>query len=53
MEYTKHTQTLTIGDDDTKIVRCPDCGQMEIWSEDELIDHGRCRTGTYPCACDE
>ena len=36
-----------------KIVQCPDCGQMEWWPDDELTDHGRCRTGQYPCVCDE
>lgn len=36
-----------------RLVKCPDCGQMEWWTEAESIDHGRCRTGQYPCACDE
>jgi predicted RNA-binding Zn-ribbon protein involved in translation (DUF1610 family) len=29
-----------------KLVRCPDCGQMEVWSLDEYLAHGMCRT--YP-----
>ncbi len=41
------------GDRDTEIVRCPDCGQMEVWTIDELADHGRCRSADRPCACDE
>ena len=36
-----------------RLVTCPDCGQLEWWTEGELIDHGRCRTGRYPCACDD
>jgi len=35
------------------LVKCPDCGQMEWWTEAEMMDHGRCRTGQYPCACDD
>ena len=27
-----------------RAVICPDCGQMEIWSVEELADHGKCRT---------
>ena len=26
------------------VIRCPDCGQMEIWSREEKTDHGMCRT---------
>lgn len=29
---------------DARIVRCPDCGQLEIWSVAEETDHGLCRT---------
>jgi hypothetical protein len=44
---------LTPSDPEARLVRCPDCGQLEVWAEAELQDHGRCRTrpGT-PCACD-
>ena len=36
------------------VVRCPDCGQLEIWSEDEaLVDHGLCRSKGEPCWCKE
>jgi hypothetical protein len=44
---------LTPTDPEARLVRCPDCGQLEVWAEAELQDHGRCRTrpGT-PCACD-
>jgi hypothetical protein len=34
-----------------RLIKCPDCGQMEWWTEAECLDHGRCRTGQYPCAC--
>ena len=44
---------LQPGDRDTEIVRCPDCGQMEVWTIDELADHGRCRSTDRPCVCDE
>ena len=27
-----------------RLVRCPDCGQMEWWTERECSDHGNCRT---------
>lgn len=29
---------------DARIVHCPECGQLEIWSVDEELDHGLCRT---------
>lgn len=28
-----------------QVVRCPDCGQMEIWCEAEIADQGQCRSG--------
>jgi len=34
-----------IADGEAESVICPDCGQLEIWSIDELIDHGLCRFG--------
>jgi len=37
------------GDPETRVVRCPDCGQMEIWSEQECSDHGLCRRSGKPC----
>ena len=40
-------------DERPRLVICPDCGQLEWWTERENTDHGRCRTGRYPCACDE
>lgn len=50
-DETLHRDCIT--DQDARLVRCPDCGQMEWWSEAELIDHGRCRAGLYPCPCNE
>ena len=35
-----------------RLIRSTDCGQLEWWSDDECSDHGRCRTGAAPCACD-
>jgi len=32
-----------------QVVRCPDCGQMEIWCEAEISDHGLCRAARLPC----
>jgi hypothetical protein len=32
-----------------QLVVCPDCGQLEWWSEIELADHGQCRTYPGPC----
>jgi len=34
-----------IADGEAESVICPDCGQLEIWAIDELIDHGLCRCG--------
>ncbi len=35
-----------------ELVRCPDCGQMELWTVEELQDHGQCRSVYDPCpAC--
>lgn len=32
------------------VVRCPECGQMEWWTDDERADHGYCRTvPVAPC----
>ena len=36
--------------DDAQVVRCPDCGQMEIWGIDEMTDHGACRSRGGVCA---
>jgi len=38
---------------DAVVVRCPECGQLEIWSPDELDQHGKCRASTRPCWCEE
>lgn len=44
-------------DDDgypARVVVCPNCGQMEWWTEAECADHGLCRTtGTCECTEDE
>lgn len=48
----RHPEHLQPGDPDTQVVRCPDCGQTEVWVVDELADHGMCRT-TGRCECDE
>lgn len=34
-----------IANGEARIVRCADCGQMEIWSYEEWSDHGQCRCG--------
>lgn len=44
-----HPRDLRPGDPDVVLVRCPDCGQLEWWSEAELLDHSRCRSGSAPC----
>ena len=33
-------------------VSCPDCHQMEWWTEAELQDHGKCRASNQPCWCE-
>ena len=36
-----------------RVVCCPDCGQLEIWSEEEAVnDHGKCRASAEPCWCE-
>jgi hypothetical protein len=44
---TLHATTETI--EDMRLVKCPDCGQLEWWSDDELLDHGLCRAMDHPC----
>jgi len=51
--YAEHMHDDCAADQDARLIRCPDCGQLEWWSEAELIDHGRCRAGAYPCVCDD
>lgn len=36
-------------DNPASIVACPDCGQMEWWTQEEMIDHGHCRAASGPC----
>ena len=31
-----------------QLVQCPDCGQLEVWAEWEIHDHGYCRNATAP-----
>ena len=35
------------------LIQCPDCGQLEWWTQRETEDHGYCRTAApYECpAC--
>lgn len=35
-----------------RLVLCPDCGQMEWWTEAECNDHGKCRASNAPCWCE-
>jgi len=38
---------------DFQLVRCPDCGQMEVWAAWEIHDHGWCRcSGRNPQDCE-
>ena len=48
----KHPLNLTPGQEGTLIVRCPDCGQLEVWTTDECTDHGLCRSRGGPCWCE-
>ena len=34
-----------------QVVICPDCGQMEFWTEWECNHHGKCRGNPDPCWC--
>lgn len=35
-----------------RLVRCPECGQMEWWTDRECNDHGKCRATAAPCWCE-
>ena len=35
--------------DPAQLVSCPDCGQIEWWTGDELIAHGKCRVQDGDC----
>jgi len=34
------------------VVTCPECGQLELWSQAERDDHGKCRASNKPCWCE-
>ena len=57
MNETKHDLSLTpvdVAEGRALVVVCPDCGQLEIWSEEEaLVGHGLCRAKGRPCWCEE
>jgi len=45
-QHDEHDFRLGIPDLDVgraKVIQCPDCGQLEIWSLWEYEDHGMCR----------
>jgi len=49
----KHSRNINLGNPGTKLVQCPDCGQMEVWTEDEtLYDHGQCRALPEGAPCE-
>ena len=51
----KHDTTLTLFDVSSGravMVTCPDCGQLEVWSEQESNDHGLCRARGGACWCE-
>lgn len=59
---TKHDRDLTmvdVAEGRAQVVVCPDCGQLEIWSNGECNDgsegpdHGVCRCAEKPCWCEE
>jgi predicted RNA-binding Zn-ribbon protein involved in translation (DUF1610 family) len=46
----EHPRDLALGADETQVVRCPDCGQLELWTDQEVRDHGQCRSAAErPC----
>jgi len=50
-----HDFTLTpvdVAEGRAVMVTCPDCGQLEVWSEQESNDHGLCRSRGGACWCD-
>ena len=49
MASEKLHRILSPGDEGSVIVLCPDCGQMETWSEAETSDHGKCRASREAC----
>jgi hypothetical protein len=38
------THSLSLTFDNGKIVVCPDCNQLELWSQEEIDEHGYCKT---------
>ena len=51
----KHDMTLTpvdVAEGRAVMVTCPDCGQLEVWSEQESNDHGLCRAKGGVCWCE-
>ncbi len=38
---------VELTDQDVSVVICPDCGQMEVWTLEEVWDHGICRCNPY------
>lgn len=49
-----HRRDNVPGDAETKLITCPECGQMEVWTELELSDHGQCRAESVDCGlCSE
>ena len=59
----KHDLNLTpvdVAEGRAVMVTCPDCGQLEIWSNGECVGgipgepdgHGVCRCAEKPCWCE-
>lgn len=46
--YAGH-RIVTPGAPGTRVVVCPDCGQLEIWTDEECRDHGQCRSAGGAC----
>lgn len=44
-----HPATLFPGQPATRVVVCPDCGQLEAWTDEECRDHGQCRSAGGAC----
>ncbi len=36
-----------------RVVLCPSCGHLELWTDEECQDHGVCRHNTEPCWCEQ
>lgn len=50
-KHPRDLDPLDVGIGRATFIKCPDCGQMEVWLRDEVSDHGQCRATPADAAC--